>query len=102
MAADSDKGKGIGSLNCRLCGANFADRVNCEWARRACTTSHPCGSQILSHTLCMHRLLTADLTKPIDIYCSWIDACEEANGVAETEDDLRRQLAEMAAGGGAA
>jgi transcription elongation factor Elf1 len=27
----------------------------------------------------------ADLSKPIDIYCEWIDECEKANG--EGEDD---------------
>jgi transcription elongation factor Elf1 len=38
---------------------------------------------------------SADLSKPIDVYCKWIDACEELNGVAETEEDLARQMQEL-------
>lgn len=25
------------------------------------------------------RLLISDLTKPVDVYCEWLDACKEAN-----------------------
>jgi len=55
---DSDQGKGIASLNCRVCAAKYQ-------------TSN-----------------VTYLTEPIDVFCEWVDRCAEENQDGEDEDDL--------------
>lgn len=60
----SDRKANVGTIECRMCQETYSTAIHCK---------------ILFHFFIIIIILFLDLTEPIDVYNSWIDACEEQN-----------------------
>ena len=61
----SDRKANVGTIECRMCQETYSTSTHCK--------------RLL---FCFHLtwcFLSVDLTEPVDVYNSWIDACEEQN-----------------------
>merc|ERR1711865_558065 len=58
------------SVDCQIDKKRFLGTVSC----RVCSAEY--------------QMMTDYLTEPVDVFCAWIDDCEEANDVASTESAL--------------
>lgn len=110
----SQKEDAMATISCRICGEEFMTRVTCktaavhlcsaglEWACRLDALNGPREAStcwLSFGWFFVHFGYFAALTEPVDVYTSWIDACEAANAGEEGGDEFGAADDEAAAAG---
>ncbi len=62
----SDRKANVGTIECRMCQETYSTATHCK-------------NSFSYFVILFLSSIYLDLTEPIDVYNSWIDACEEQN-----------------------